>query len=132
MPAGGPEPAISPGGPGQNVDLAELGALDSLDDQLGDPVPALEPDRDGGVGVQQRDPYLATVPGIDRSGGIHDRHPVFRGQTGPRVHERRVAVRQGDGHPGGHHGPLADVGASVLRWLTGRETAELPGTPFLP
>ena len=31
-----------------------------------------------------------------------------------------------------HDGPLADVGASVLRWLTGRETAELPGTPFLP
>jgi phosphopentomutase len=30
-----------------------------------------------------------------------------------------------------HDGPLADVGASVLRWLTGRETPELPGTPFV-
>jgi phosphopentomutase len=30
-----------------------------------------------------------------------------------------------------HDGPLADVGASVLRWLTGREATELPGDPFL-
>jgi phosphopentomutase len=30
-----------------------------------------------------------------------------------------------------HDGPLADVGASVLRWLTDREAPELPGTPFV-
>ncbi len=30
-----------------------------------------------------------------------------------------------------HDGPLADVGASVLRWLTGREASSLPGTPFV-
>jgi phosphopentomutase len=30
-----------------------------------------------------------------------------------------------------HDGPLADVGASVLRWLTGRDAPELPGEPFL-
>jgi phosphopentomutase len=36
------------------------------------------------------------------------------------------------GHDGRRHdGPLADVGASVLRWLTGREAPALPGTPFL-
>jgi phosphopentomutase len=36
------------------------------------------------------------------------------------------------GHDGRRHdGPLADVGASVLRWLTGRDAAALPGTPFL-
>lgn len=29
-----------------------------------------------------------------------------------------------------HDGPLADVGASVLKWLTGRETEALPGVPF--
>lgn len=27
-------------------------------------------------------------------------------------------------------GPMADVGASVLRWLTGEDEPELPGTPF--
>jgi phosphopentomutase len=30
-----------------------------------------------------------------------------------------------------HDGPLADVGASVLRWLTGRDAPGLPGTPFV-
>jgi phosphopentomutase len=30
-----------------------------------------------------------------------------------------------------HDGPLADVGASTLKWLAGREAVELPGTPFL-
>jgi phosphopentomutase len=34
-----------------------------------------------------------------------------------------------DGHR--HDGALADVGASVLRWLTGRDAPDLPGTPFL-
>jgi phosphopentomutase len=29
-----------------------------------------------------------------------------------------------------HDGPLADVGASVLHWLTGREAPDLPGEPF--
>ena len=29
-----------------------------------------------------------------------------------------------------HDGPLADVGASALRWLTGEDCPELPGTPF--
>ena len=37
-----------------------------------------------------------------------------------------------EGHGGRRHdGPLADVGASVLRWLTGRDAPELPGEPFL-
>jgi phosphopentomutase len=37
-----------------------------------------------------------------------------------------------EGHGGRRHdGPLADVGASVLRRLTGRDAPELPGRPFL-
>jgi len=34
-----------------------------------------------------------------------------------------------DGHR--HDGPLADVGASVMRWLTGRDVPGLPGEPFV-
>lgn len=35
-------------------------------------------------------------------------------------------------HAGGRHdGPLADVGATVLHWLTGRDAANLPGRSFL-
>ena len=33
--------------------------------------------------------------------------------------------------PHRHDGPLADVGATVLRWLSGRETEALPGQPFV-
>jgi phosphopentomutase len=37
-----------------------------------------------------------------------------------------------DGHGGRRHdGPLADVGASVLRWLTGRDAPALPGASFV-
>lgn len=37
-----------------------------------------------------------------------------------------------EGHGGRRHdGPLADVGASVLKWLTGDETPALPGRPFI-
>jgi phosphopentomutase len=36
------------------------------------------------------------------------------------------------GHDGSRHdGPLADVGASVFRWLTGRDAPEPAGEPFL-
>jgi len=36
------------------------------------------------------------------------------------------------GHDGRRHdGPLADVGASVLRWLTKRDAPDLPGEPFV-
>jgi phosphopentomutase len=37
-----------------------------------------------------------------------------------------------EGHGGRRHdGALADVGASVMRWLTGRGAPDLPGTPFV-
>ena len=37
------------------------------------------------------------------------------------------------GHGGRRHdGPMADVGASCLRWLAGREADALPGSPFVP
>jgi phosphopentomutase len=36
------------------------------------------------------------------------------------------------GHDGRRHdGPLADVGASTLKWLTGRDARALPGDPFV-
>ncbi len=37
-----------------------------------------------------------------------------------------------DGHGSRYHdGPMADVGASALMWLTGRQTGSLPGTSFV-
>jgi phosphopentomutase len=46
-----------------------------------------------------------------------------------REHVPLLAVVEGpDGHR--HDGPMADVGATALQWLTGKESLELPGAPF--
>jgi phosphopentomutase len=43
-----------------------------------------------------------------------------------------ASMSRGRGYGGQRHdGPLADVGASVLRWLAGRTAEELPGEPFV-
>jgi phosphopentomutase len=46
-----------------------------------------------------------------------------------REHVPLLAVYEGE-ETHRHDGPMSDVGASVLRWLTGVEVAELPGVPF--
>jgi phosphopentomutase len=53
-------------------------------------------------------------PGTDHTREYSPLIAMFAGQDGRRV-----------------DGPLASVGASALRWLTGRESAELPGDPFV-
>ena len=51
--------------------------------------------------------------------------------TGEMLASRSLRVLS-DGCAGGRHdGPLADVGATVLRWLTGRDAKDLPGRSFL-
>ncbi|MDQ3678376.1 MAG: phosphopentomutase, partial [Actinomycetota bacterium] len=41
-------------------------------------------------------------------------------------------LAQFDGHGGRRHdGAMADVGASVLRWLIGRDAPQLPGRAFV-
>ena len=45
--------------------------------------------------------------------------------------EHAPLLATGPGLGGGRHdGPLADVGATVLRHLAGREAPDLPGSPF--
>ena len=48
--------------------------------------------------------------------------------TGEMAQRRAAGERVGGGC---HDGPLADVGATVLRWLTGRDAESLPGESFL-
>ena len=59
----------------------------------------------------------------------HGCDPTTPGTDHTREHVPLLA--RFDGHGGRRHdGPFADVGASVLRWLTDRDAA-LPGSPFL-
>ena len=61
----------------------------------------------------------------------HGCDPLHPGTDHTREHAPLLA--RFAGHGGRRHdGPLADVGASVLRWLAGRDAPDLPGTPFVP
>jgi len=60
--------------------------------------------------------------------GVDPRHP-----SSDHTREHVPLLARFAGHAGRRHdGPMADVGASVVRWLTGRDTPALPGTPFVP
>ena len=61
----------------------------------------------------------------------HGCDPTTPGSDHTREHAPLLA--RFEGHGGRRHdGPFADVGASVLRWLSGRDTPALPGEPFTP
>lgn len=87
-------------------------ALQAIDAEMGAWLPRLDPERDLLIITADHgcDP---TTPGTD-----HTREHV-------------PLLARFDGHGGRRHdGPFADVGASVLKWLTDRE-APLPGSPFV-
>ena len=82
----------------------------------------------------------AAVGGVARAAGPEGDLLVLTADHGcdpdharHRPHPRaRAAARRFAGHGGRRHdGPLADVGASFLRWLD-RRRGGLPGTPFVP
>ena len=88
-------------------------ALQEIDRAVGEWTAALDPERDLLVITADHgcDP---TTPGTDHTREHVPLLAAFAGHGGRR-----------------HDGPFADVGASVLRWLAGRESDSLPGTPFL-
>jgi phosphopentomutase len=60
----------------------------------------------------------------------HGCDPLHPGTDHTREHAPLLAIFPG--HDSRRHdGPLADVGASVLRWLTGRDSPGLPGESFV-
>ena len=60
----------------------------------------------------------------------HGVDPAMAHTDHTREHVPLLAVFAGHGGRR-HDGPLADVGASVHRWLTGTDAPELPGHPFV-
>ncbi|HZB77999.1 MAG TPA: phosphopentomutase [Solirubrobacteraceae bacterium] len=60
----------------------------------------------------------------------HGCDPTTPGTDHTREHVPLLAAFAGHGGRR-HDGPFADVGASVLQWLTGRKADALPGAPFL-
>ena len=60
----------------------------------------------------------------------HGCDPLHAGTDHTREHAPLLASFAGHGGRR-HDGPLADVGASVVRWLTGRDAPDLPGRSFV-
>jgi phosphopentomutase len=90
------------------------GALRGIDAAVGDWLTRIDPDGDLLV--------LTADHGCD---------PTHPGTDHTREHAPLLA--RFAGHEGRRHdGPFADVGASVLRWLTGRDAPALRGEPFVP
>jgi phosphopentomutase len=89
------------------------GALQRIDAAVGGWLERLDPARDLLV--------LTADHGCD---------PTTPGSDHTREHAPLLARFEGDGGRR-HDGPLADVGASVLRWIAGRDAGDLPGTSFL-
>ena len=88
------------------------GALKEIDAAVGEWLKRLDPENDLLV--------------ITADHGVDPTHP---GTDHTREHVPLLA--RFAGHGGRRHdGPFGDVGASVLRWLAGRDAPELPGTPF--
>jgi phosphopentomutase len=83
--------------------------------------------------MRERDVLVVTADhGVDPShaGTDHTReYAPLLALTGEML-TRRTAGGRYEGAR--HDGPLADVGASVLQWLTGRRADALPGESFLP
>jgi phosphopentomutase len=89
------------------------GALQAIDVAVGEWLDRLEPERDLLVITADHgcDP---TTPGTDHTREHAPLLAAFAGHGGRR-----------------HDGPFSDVGASVLRWLAGRDADRLPGTSFV-
>jgi phosphopentomutase len=86
--------------------------------------------------LQEIDAAVAEWLGLLRDGDLlvltadHGVDPKAPHTDHTREHAPLLATFPGqDGRR--HDGPLADVGASVLKWLTGREARALPGLPFV-
>jgi phosphopentomutase len=89
------------------------GALEAIDAVVGTWLERLDPERD-----------LLVIT------ADHGCDPTTPGSDHTREHAPLLA--RFAGHDGRRHdGPFADVGASALRWLAGRDAPELPGAPFL-
>jgi phosphopentomutase len=85
---------------------------------------------DGAVGEMLAAMREGDLLVVSADHGVDPNHP---GTDHTREHVPLLAATAQELARGGarHDGPLADVGASVLRWLTGGETPALPGRAFV-
>src|ERR1700722_18442333 len=111
MSAGGTVATVATGCVGQaglveRCHLYQLGQLDPLHQQLGDPVSAMHDDRRLRVEVDQGYLDFAAVTGVDRARAVDDRRAHARSQTRAGMDQPDHAVWDGNGDAGRHQRPL--------------------------
>src|SRR2546430_10471638 len=104
--ARGPEAANAPLALGQLLGLDELELRHLQDDELGDPHSRLYEERFRAVGVQQHDPDLAAVAGVDQARRIDHGDAVPRGEPRAWLDGAGVALRNRNRQTGAYHRPL--------------------------
>jgi phosphopentomutase len=108
---------------GHRKDVAGFAAaLEELDEHVGTWVD----------GIGERDLLIVTADhGVDPTHAGSDHTREYAPLLALSGAMRRAGSDGGSGGGKRHDGPLADVGASVLRWLTGRDAEDLPGRAFV-
>ncbi len=76
--------------------------LHATDNQLRDPVPAVDLVRRRGIGVHKYDPNLAAITRVDQTRRVQAGDAVSRGEPAPRKHEARIPVRNAYGDSSGY------------------------------
>src|SRR5262245_39065871 len=113
MAAGRAEPARTPLGFAQLLDLVEVGQGYDGWDELGDPLSA--PDREGLVAmVDHDDLHFAAIIAVDRSRRIGHGYAVLQRQPGARPHLDFVSLGDGNLEAGGDGVPLARLKVEIL------------------
>lgn len=80
----------------QCLDHREVGGLDALNDQLRDPVTAVQGHRIVQIVIDQLHENLAAIASIHRAGGVDDPQAVLGAEAGSRMHKAGVPVWEGN------------------------------------
>lgn len=114
VPTSRPVAALTSVGLIELVHLDHVPQFDALDEQLSDAITAFDPHRFGRIEVDEIDPDLPPVPGVDGARGVDDGETSTRGQARPGVHEPHVPVRDRDGDSCAHERPVPGRELAVL------------------
>ncbi|CAM5373912.1 hypothetical protein SGRIM128S_07112 [Streptomyces griseomycini] len=113
------KPPLGPRRAGKLRHLTEADPLDLLDDQLGNPVEALEPHGLARIEIHHDHLDLPTVPGINRPRGITRATPQRAARPDRGCTKAAYPLGQGHRHPGGQH--RAFTGRAVSAGLGGAQ-----------
>jgi len=101
------EAALTPFACGERLGAEEAGGLHGDDHELRDPVSAVHRVGLARIGVDEYDPYLSAVTGVDEPWGVEARDAVPDGKPAAGEHQTGVPLGDGDRVAGRNERPAA-------------------------